>query len=70
MLIAAVEAFRTIGYERTRRSLLELWRSYKTAREASDKDDQVDDNNDGVADVLQISKSEVMAPRTSVGQAF
>jgi hypothetical protein len=36
-----------------------LWTSYKTAREASAKDDTVDDNKDGIADVLQISKHEV-----------
>ena len=28
-------------------------------KEASDKDDQVDDNNDGIADVLQINKREL-----------
>ena len=61
MLIAAAEAFRTVGYERTKRCLIELWTAYKTARAASQKDDLVDDNGDNIPDVLQISKSEVSA---------
>jgi hypothetical protein len=66
MLIATVEAFRTIGYDRTKASLIELYKSYRIAREASEKDDTLDENNDGVADVNQISKSQLISRKIRV----
>jgi len=58
-LIAAVEAFKLCGWETTKRCILALYGDYLIVKEASDKDDQVDDNNDGIADVLQINKREL-----------
>lgn len=58
-LIAAVEAFKLCGWEITKRCLLALYGDYLVVKEASDKDDLVDDNHDGVADVLQINKREL-----------
>jgi hypothetical protein len=40
-------------------NFVDLYRNYIVAREASAKDDLVDANNDGIADVNQIPKSEV-----------
>eukprot|EP00695_Tsukubamonas_globosa_P001618 TRINITY_DN266_c0_g1_i1.p1 TRINITY_DN266_c0_g1~~TRINITY_DN266_c0_g1_i1.p1 ORF type:complete len:363 (+),score=88.51 TRINITY_DN266_c0_g1_i1:63-1151(+) len=59
-LIAAVEAVRISGYDKIVKYLRELWANYKVAVEASRKDDQVDDNNDGIPDVQQISQQELL----------
>jgi hypothetical protein len=52
--IAAWEAFKMCGYDKTRACLTELYKSYLVAKEASDKDDLKDDDGDGIADVKQI----------------
>jgi hypothetical protein len=54
-LAAAVEAYRMIGFDETKTALVALHKSYKVAMEASKKDDEVDDDGDGIADVKQIS---------------
>lgn len=53
-LIAAVEAFRICGWDRTKKCLEKLYENYLKVKEASDNDDNRDDNNDGIADVDQI----------------
>lgn len=58
-LIAAIEAFKMCGWETTKRCLHLLYEDYMVVKAASDKDDLVDDNNDGIADVLQINKREL-----------
>jgi len=58
-LIAAAEAFKMCGWETTKRCLLALYDDYKIVKEVSDKDDLVDENHDGIADVLQINKREL-----------
>jgi hypothetical protein len=58
-LIAAIEAFKLCGWETTKRCALLLYQDYKVVKEASDRDDLVDDNNDGIADVKQINKREL-----------
>lgn len=59
LTIATVEAFRLGGWDKTKTCLGILYTSYQTALKASREDDQRDDNNDGVADVKQISKKEL-----------
>lgn len=54
LTIAATEAFRLTGWDRTKSSLLILAEQFNKALEASKKDDQVDENKDGIADVKQI----------------
>lgn len=66
MLIAAVEAIKLCGYDKIHACVLQLWESYKAARDASLKDDQRDDNNDGIADVNQITKSELISRKILV----
>ena len=52
--IAAWEAFKMCGYDKTKKAIGTLYQSYLVAKAASDKDDAVDDDGDGVADVQQI----------------
>ena len=52
--IAAWEAFKMCGYDKTRACIEKLYASYTVAKAASDKDDLKDDDGDGVPDVQQI----------------
>jgi len=58
--IAAVEAFRTMGFERAKAEITRLTESVKLVQEESLKDDEEDLDGDGVADVEQISKPELV----------
>ena len=53
--IAAWEAFKMCGYNETKRHVLTLYDSYQVAKAASHKDDEKDDDGDGIADVRQIN---------------
>lgn len=66
LLIAAVEAFRMTGYEKTRASLQILIDDYNAVAAASHADDQLDENNDGVADVKQISKKQLFSRKVAL----
>ena len=65
-LCAAVEAYRIVGFDDTKLALGKLYRSYKVAREASAKDDELDEDGDGVADVKQIDKKELVLRKLGV----
>lgn len=52
--IAAWEAFKMCGYDKTRTCIADLYKNYVVAKEASEKDDLKDDDGDGIADVKQI----------------
>jgi hypothetical protein len=65
-LIAAVEAFRLTGYQRMSAALGIIYQSALTALEASRKDDAVDADGDGVADVLQISQQQLLTRKLQV----
>lgn len=65
-LIACIEAYRISGWEATQEALKVLYSDYCRVKEASDKDDLVDDDGDGVADVLQISKNELVTRKLKV----
>ena len=58
--IAAVEAFRTMGFERARQELAHITEQAAKVAEASATDDAVDEDGDGVADVEQIQPSELV----------
>lgn len=63
-VIAAVEAYRQVGYETTFnniRSLIEDWNKFA---EADKKDDTVDADNDGIADVKEISTEQLIMRKT------
>ena len=58
---ALLVADRLCGYDTTLKYLTIIWEDYKLVRSESRKDDQLDENNDGVADVTQISKHELFS---------
>jgi len=59
-LIAAVEAYRISCWEDSKKQLLILKQNFEKAWADSRADDAVDDNNDGIADVEQITKEELL----------
>lgn len=65
-LIAAVEAFNMCGSDITIKYVLELYNEFNKAVEANKKDDKVDKDGDGVADVLQISNTELIARKATL----
>ena len=58
-LIAAFEAYRMCGWEQSYQCIKDLGTDFKKFEEVNKIDDTKDDNNDGIADVLQISSSEL-----------
>ena len=59
-LVAVIEAFKISGGgKKMKNFILLLWESFKNVNEASERDDKVDADNDGVADVEQISDGEL-----------
>lgn len=59
-LIAAVEAFKLCGYENTVANITIIYHDIKKVIDASLADDKKDDDNDGTADVLQVSNAELV----------
>ena len=59
MLIAAVEAYKMVGYESSLKCIRDLSDDFNKFLQASKQDDDRDENNDGIADVLQISKKDL-----------
>jgi hypothetical protein len=57
--VALVEAFKQGGSDTMFENLDLLSKQIKVVQEASEHDDKVDEDNDGVADVLQISKDQL-----------
>mmetsp|Transcript_16568 Transcript_16568/g.44648 ORF Transcript_16568/g.44648 Transcript_16568/m.44648 type:complete len:278 (-) Transcript_16568:287-1120(-) len=64
--IAAVEAFRLVGWKHMQRSLVTLWDNGRKAAEASRKDDKVDADKDGVPDVQGLSRDELVKRKLPV----
>jgi len=65
-LFAAIEAYRMCGYEQTKECLVQLYHSYLIVLKENEKDNLVDDNNDGIADVEQIDKKELFTRKLSL----
>lgn len=65
-LCAAVEAYRLVGFADTKKALQKLHKSYALAMAASKKDDELDEDGDGVADVKQIGKKELVVRKLGV----
>ena len=59
--IAAVEAFKQSGYERAKTCFHELRHAAAQLYEANEKDNRRDDNHDGVADVNQINRQQLLS---------
>ena len=59
LMIAALETFYMTGYPQVREGVLYLQEEMRIIFEASKKDDKLDENNDGIADVKQITVKEL-----------
>jgi hypothetical protein len=66
LLIAAYEAVRLTVWQRLSASIKVLYSNYKKAQLASKKDDEIDADNNGVADVTEIGKDELMTRKILV----
>ena len=64
--VAAIEAFRLFGWEELRRNLGVVHESTKLISDAYRKDDEVDEDGDGIADVDQIGASDLVKRKTVV----
>ena len=65
-LIAACEAFHATGYAGVKKAVSALYANVVKAKEASDKDDLVDANGDGVSDVQQMEPKELARHKLGV----
>ena len=65
-LIASVEALRLTVWKRIHKSVGVLIHNYKLAASAHKKDDQLDEDNNGVADVKEISKKQLLSRKLYV----
>ena len=63
-VIAATEAYRQVGYQLTFNSIQQLIDDWKTFDVADKKDDKVDADKDGIADVLEISPEQLIMRKT------
>ena len=59
MLIAAVEAYKMIGYESSLKCIRDLSEDFSKFSLASKQDDDKDEDNDGIPDVEQISSKDL-----------
>lgn len=67
--IAAAEAFRSFGGVALWEELAIIWEEAERANAASEADDLVDANNDGVEDVKQMSANELVSHKARVAMA-
>jgi len=65
-LFAAIEAYRLCGFEQTKKCLMDLFKNYEIVRQANEKDDEVDDDHDGIPDVQQITSKELLSRKISL----
>jgi hypothetical protein len=64
--VAAVEAYRLVGWESSKRGVTVLYAAATAALAASRKDDDVDADNDGVADVKQMQSQSLIAHKVRI----
>lgn len=67
--IAAFEAFRSFGGQALVEELTIVWEEAKLANAASEADDQVDADNNGVKDVQEMSANELISHKAKVALA-
>ncbi|KAJ8902009.1 hypothetical protein NDN08_004210 [Rhodosorus marinus] len=66
MLTSAVEAFRLFGFEKVKANVMALHSNFRAALDAFRKDNQQDENRDGIADVQQMQAQELLSRRVSI----
>jgi hypothetical protein len=64
--IAAIEAFRQLGWEKVKEEIIVVYEQTQLVLAASKKDDEVDADNDGVADVDQMAATELAQRKLTV----
>ncbi|GMH51443.1 hypothetical protein TL16_g01012 [Triparma laevis f. inornata] len=64
--LAAYEAFKVNGWDRTRGALVDLHETWKEFQSANSIDDKKDDDNDGISDVDQISSTELVTRKVKL----
>lgn len=67
--IAAAEAFRNFGGQALMEELTIIWEEAKLANAASEEDDKVDANHNGIADVQEMSANELISHKAKVAMA-
>ncbi len=65
-LTAAVEAYRITGWERTRDALCVIARNVEAAQRANMKDDELDEDGNGIPDTQEISRRELVVRKIGV----
>jgi hypothetical protein len=65
-LFAAIEAGRLCGWDRTEKALMDLFEQSSLVYEAEKKDDKVDENGDGEADVDKLDAKELVLRKTKL----
>lgn len=66
MLIAAVEIVRITSWDIIKTNMQAIYENYCAALEANRKDDQVDDNQNGIPDVQEITRNELFSRKLGV----
>jgi len=66
LTFAAIEAYRVFGWSQTIENLRIIYANYLVVLEASRKDDEIDEDGDGVADVKQISKKKLFTRKLAL----
>lgn len=66
LTIAAGETFRVSGGDRVKTCLTHIWEDLKAVHEANMLDNKKDDDGDGIADIDQISKQELLTRKMSL----
>ncbi|KEG09824.1 hypothetical protein DQ04_04571000 [Trypanosoma grayi] len=66
MLIAVVEVVHITSWDRIKASMHTLYGNYLTAREASKKDDTLDENKNGIPDVKELQRKELFSRKLGV----
>jgi len=66
VIIACIEAYRICGWQQTRDCLITLYNNYLRVKKASEEDDKVDADHDGIADVLEISEGELITRKIKI----
>ena len=65
-ITAAVEAYRITGYANTRDALVIIWRNIEAAQRASLKDDELDEDHNGIPDTQEITKKALVVRKIGV----
>jgi len=65
-LTAAVEAYRITGWQRTRDALVVIARNVEAAQRANMKDDELDEDGNGIPDTQEISRQQLVIRKIGV----